>query len=168
MLSHADRRDPLYGRRLVTLTAPRSTRLWFSACGVLGCHHVRHQTPLDRTRYGVFSQGCLSCLSAMPVALRPSLVVSAWPDARVIGGLPGDLLPVQVTRRLPPSSTPTRPVVSRKDATCLTSSCTRWGVSERGSETHASTAHTRYRRRYAPPIRLDGALLACRLPMMVH
>src|SRR5438093_13701096 len=78
MLSHAARRAPLYGRRLVTLTAPRSTRLWFSACGVLGCHHVRHQIPLDRTRYGVFSQGCLSCLSAMPVALRPSLVVSAW------------------------------------------------------------------------------------------
>src|SRR5213596_494499 len=34
--------------------------------------------PSDRTWYGVFSQGCLSCLSAMPVALRPSLVVSAW------------------------------------------------------------------------------------------
>src|SRR6266540_3292567 len=64
-------------------SSPRSTRLWFSACGVLGCHHVRHQIPLDRTRYGVFSQGCLSCLSAMPVALRPSLVVSEIGRAHV-------------------------------------------------------------------------------------
>src|SRR5437867_1110831 len=64
MLSHAARLAPLYGRRLVTLTAPRSTRLWFSACGVLGCPHMRHQIPLDRTRYGMFSQGCLSCLSS--------------------------------------------------------------------------------------------------------
>jgi len=54
--------------------------------------------PSDRTRYGWFSQGYLSCLWDRPVAFRPSLVFSAWPEARLIGGLlPGAMHSVLVT-----------------------------------------------------------------------
>ena len=47
-------------------------------------------------------QGCLSCLWDMPVAFRPSLVFSAWPEARLIGRLlPGAMHSVLVTSCAP-------------------------------------------------------------------
>src|SRR5439155_9004539 len=45
---------------------------------------------------------CLSCPWDMPVAFRPSLVFSAWPEARLIGGmLPGAMHSVLVTSCTP-------------------------------------------------------------------
>ena len=101
----------------------------------------------------LFSQGCLSCLWDMPVAFRPSLGLAVWPEARLLGVLPGAMLSVQVTCLSPPSFIPTRPVFSGKDTASLTYSGPRCGVSERGrerltsSEAHAATANAWYRRR---------------------
>jgi hypothetical protein len=120
---------------------------------VPGRHQVHHQRPFDRTRYGVFSQGCLSCLWDMPVAFRPSLGIAVWPEARLLGVVPGAMLSVQVTCLSPLSSIPTRPVFSRKDTASLTHSGPRCGVSERererptSSEAHTATASRWCRRR---------------------